>query len=68
MAKGGSGDVLSGIIASFVAQGMDLYDSAVMGCRVHSMAGYIACEKYTDMAMTAGDIVVWLPDAFKKIL
>lgn len=68
MAKGGSGDVLSGIIASLASQGMDLYDSTVMGCKIHSMAGDIACEKYTDMAMTAGDIIKCLPDAFKKMI
>lgn len=68
MAKGGSGDVLSGVIASLCAQGMDSFDAAVCGVYLHGLAGDIACKKYTDMAMTASDIIKHIPDAFKEIL
>ena len=50
MAKGGSGDVLSGIIASLCAQGMENYDAAVYGVYLHGLAGDIAEENYTDSA------------------
>lgn len=68
MAKGGSGDVLSGIIASLCAQGMESYDASVCGVYLHGLAGDIAMEKYTDMAMTATDIIKHIPDAYKQIL
>lgn len=68
MAKGGNGDVLSGIIASLTAQGMDSFDASVCGVYLHGLAGDIACREYTDMAMTASDIIKHIPDAFKQIL
>ncbi len=68
MAKGGSGDVLSGIIASLCAQGMDRLYASVCGVYLHGLAGDIACKEYTDMAMTASDIIKHIPDAFKQIL
>lgn len=68
MAKGGSGDVLSGIIASLCAQGMECFDAAMCGVYIHGLAGDVAKEKYTDMAMTASDIVKHIPDAFVEIL
>ena len=68
MAKGGSGDVLSGIIASLCAQGMENYDASVCGVYLHGIAGDIAMGKYTDMAMTTTDIINHIPDAYKQIL
>lgn len=68
MAKGGSGDVLSGIIASLTAQGMESFDASVCGVYLHGLAGDIAKEKYTDMAMTASDIIKCIPDAYKENL
>ncbi len=68
MAKGGSGDVLSGIIASLCAQGLESFDGAMCGVYLHGVAGDIAKEKYTDMAMTASDITNCIPDAYKEIL
>ena len=68
MAKGGSGDVLSGIIASLCAQGMESFDASVLGVYIHGLAGDVAKEKYTDMAMTASDIIKHIPDAFVEIL
>lgn len=68
MAKGGSGDVLSGITASLAAQGMDIFSAAVAAVYLHGTAGDIAMKKYTEMAMTATDIISCLPDAFRQIL
>ena len=68
MAKGGSGDVLSGIIASLCSQGMENFDASVCGVYLHGLAGDLAMEKYTDMAMTATDIIKYIPDAYKQIL
>ena len=66
MAKGGSGDVLAGIIASLTAQGIDLIHSAPIGVYLHGLAGDIAAEKYTKQCMTAMDIIECLPEAFRQ--
>jgi hydroxyethylthiazole kinase-like uncharacterized protein yjeF len=65
MATGGSGDVLSGIIGSFLAQGMTAVDAAVCGVYVHGLAGDIAAEELTPRAMIAGDMIRFLPNVFQ---
>lgn len=66
MATGGSGDVLSGIIGSFVAQGVDPFKSAVAGAFVHGMAGDEVSEKYSMMGNTPSLILNELPVILKK--
>lgn len=68
MAKGGSGDVLSGIIASFLAQGYTSFDASVMGCAIHSIAGDIAKEDKTEWSLTPKDLIEFIPRAFKEII
>ena len=68
MATGGSGDVLAGIVASFLAAGMSAYDAARVGVFVHGLAGDMAKEKLTEFSMTAGDVAECLGDAFKRII
>lgn len=65
MATGGSGDCLSGIIASFAAQGCGAFDSAAMGVFLHGKAGDLAAERLSEPALTAGDICESLPYAMK---
>lgn len=67
MATGGSGDVLSGVIGSFLGQGMEAIEAAVAGVFVHGLAGDLAAEKLTSRAMIAGDIVRFLPEAFRLL-
>ncbi len=67
MATGGSGDVLSGIIASFVAQGVDAFKSAVAGVYIHGMAGDDVTEKYSMMGNTPSLILKELPTTLGKI-
>ncbi len=67
MAKGGSGDVLTGIIGSLLAQGCSAIDAARIGVYVHGVAGNIAAEEKTTRAMIAGDIVESLPFAFQSL-
>lgn len=57
MATGGSGDVLTGIIAGLLAQGMEPFDAAKLGVCMHGMAGQCAAEKKGKYSMIAGDIV-----------
>jgi len=67
MATAGSGDVLSGLIGGFLAQGCSPLDSARLGAYIHGLAGDIAAERLTARAMIAGDIVLAISDAFAKI-
>lgn len=67
MATAGSGDVLTGIITSFLAQGYDPLKAAVLAVYLHGLAGDIAANEYGEEAMTAQDITANLGKAFKKL-
>ena len=67
MAKGGSGDVLAGIIASLAAQGLAPYEAAVAGVHIHALAGDIAAAKLSQTAMLPSDIIDALPEIYAKI-
>lgn len=64
LAKGGSGDVLAGVIGSLLAQGYDTYSAAVVGVYVHGKAGDILSEKYGLHGVIPSD----LPKAIGKLL
>jgi ADP-dependent NAD(P)H-hydrate dehydratase / NAD(P)H-hydrate epimerase len=68
MAKGGSGDVLTGIITGLMARGYVQLDACVLGVYLHGLAGDFAAAKLTEEAMTSGDIAGHLPDAWKFLL
>ena len=68
MATGGSGDVLTGVIAAIAASGADALDSARTGAFIHGMAGDIAAECQGQWGMTSVDIEEALPAAFKTIV
>jgi NAD(P)H-hydrate epimerase len=57
MATAGSGDVLSGIIASLIAQSIEPYESATLGVYLHGLAGDYAASQHGRMNMIARDIV-----------
>ena len=67
MAKGGAGDVLSGIIGSLLAQGVSPFKAAVMGVYLHGRAGDIAAQKLTRTAMLPSDIIDCLPEAYTEL-
>lgn len=68
MATGGSGDVLTGVIASFAAQGLKPSDAAAAGVFIHGLSGDMAAEKTGENGMIAGDIAEALPSAIRSIL
>lgn len=68
MATGGSGDVLAGMIAALMAQGLDSFDATRLGVYAHGLAGDLAAERLGQISMTASDIVEALPAAFKQLV
>ena len=67
MATGGTGDVLSGMIGSFLAQGLSERDSAICGVYLHGLSGDIAAAEYGRRCMIAGDLIEYLPEAFRLV-
>ena len=67
MAKGGSGDVLTGIIAALLAQHYSAEHAAVLGVYLHGIAGDLAAEKFSQEAMVAGDMINCLGEVFKRM-
>lgn len=67
MAKGGSGDVLTGIISAFVAEGMDSFDAAVLGVYVHAMAGDMAAKDLGHFGVLARDLTEYTAKVLKKL-
>ena len=57
MATGGSGDVLTGIVAALIAQGMDSFDAATLGVYIHGLAGDAAADELGEYSMMASDII-----------
>lgn len=64
MASGGSGDVLTGIITSLLAQGYNSREACLMGVYLHGIAGDFAAARLSQESMTAGDIIKHLGTAF----
>ena len=65
MSRGGSGDILSGIIGAIVAQGFSPFDAACAGVYMHGLAGDAAAEKFGQEAMLPRDIIDCISDAFR---
>jgi NAD(P)H-hydrate epimerase len=66
MATGGTGDVLTGVIAALIGQNMDPYEAAILGVYLHGLAGDFAAEELGRWSMTALDLVEYLPEAFSE--
>ncbi|MEP6748128.1 MAG: NAD(P)H-hydrate dehydratase [Bacteroidota bacterium] len=67
MATGGSGDVLTGILTSLLAQQYPPEQAALMGVYLHGLAGDYAAARLSEEAMIAADIYFHLGDAFKQL-
>lgn len=67
MAKGGSGDILTGIIAALLGQKFSAWDAARFGTYIHGLSGDLAARKTGEASLTASDLIAWLPAAILKI-
>ncbi len=66
MATGGTGDVLTGVIAALIAQHLEPFDAACLGVHVHGRSGDLAAEPIGQVSMIATDLIDFLPEAFKQ--
>ena len=64
MAKGGSGDVLTGLITGLLAQGYTAIDSCVLGMYIHGLTGDLAKVEFGENAMTPSDQIKQFGTAF----
>ena len=64
LAKGGSGDVLTGIITALLAQGLGTAEASVLGVLLHQKAGRLTREKMGAFGMLPSDVIEMLPKAF----
>jgi NAD(P)H-hydrate epimerase len=67
MATAGAGDVLSGIVAALLAQGLEAREAAAVGVYLHALAGEIAAKQKTSYAMIASDLIEALPEVFHHV-
>jgi NAD(P)H-hydrate epimerase len=67
MATGGAGDVLTGVIAALLGQGLSALDAAVLGVHVHGAAGDAAAKELGEVSLIASDITDYLPKAFRQV-
>lgn len=64
MATAGAGDVLTGVIAALIGQGLKLMDAAIAGVYIHGYAGDLGVKEKGQISLIATDIIDFLPGAF----
>ena len=67
LAKGGSGDILSGMVLSLLGQGMPPFEAACAAVFTHGLAGDLAAKEKGARGMTPADVLHMLPYAYKEI-
>lgn len=67
MATAGSGDVLTGTVASLIGQGIEIKNALRTAVYLHGLAGDIGAVRLGEYSLTAGDIIKYLPDAIKQL-
>lgn len=68
LAKAGTGDVLAGMTAALLAQGLDPFEASVLGAELHARAGLGAAARWSTIAATAEDVVACIPDAIAELV
>ncbi len=67
MATAGTGDILAGMLAGLVAQGLPPYPASVLATYLHGLAGDIGVKYRTELALVATDLLHYLPAAIKAV-
>ena len=67
LASAGTGDVLAGVIAGLVSQGLPLFEAACLGVHLHGAAGEMVKSELGDAGMTASDLLMALPKTLKRL-
>ena len=68
LAKAGTGDVLTGLIAGLLAQKVPPYQAAMLAVYIHGLAGDFASEDYTIYSVLASDVIEYIPFAISDLL
>jgi NAD(P)H-hydrate epimerase len=68
MATAGSGDVLTGLIAGLISQGLSVPSATAAGAFIHGMAGDLYAEAHHEVPLIASDLLDKIPEALKRIL
>ena len=67
MATGGTGDVLTGILAALIAQGIPSLQAARFGVYLHGLAGDLAAKKRGEVSLVAGDLIDSMASAIQRV-
>ncbi len=67
MSTAGTGDVLTGMITSFLGQGLSPFDAGKLGVYVHGLAGDIARDELGEYSIIARDLIKYIPQAIKSL-
>ena len=68
MAKGGSGDALTGMLTAFLAQGYSSEETCIAGVYLHGLAGDIAVQETSEFSLLASDLINTIGKAFLEII
>ena len=68
MATAGSGDILTGVISSLIAQGLSSPKATIAGAYLHGLAGDMFAQTESEASLIAGDLLRTLPESIKRIL
>ncbi len=66
LSKGGSGDLLAGMLVSLLAQGMEPFEASVVAVYLHGDCADKLCEKYSERSVLVTDLINYLPEYMKR--
>jgi NAD(P)H-hydrate epimerase len=68
LSTGGTGDVLTGLIAALLAQGLNSFEAAQLGAHLHGLAGDLAAAELSQPGLIASDLPTFLTQAWRRFL
>lgn len=68
LSHGGSGDVLTGMIAGFLAQGVQPFEAGCLAVYLHGLTGELASKDLSEYSTLASDLIKYIPQAIKSII